>query len=168
MKKIVLILLALILLISVCSCAKEVNNIEEEKVTQSNEDNKDGSFYKYDSDVFEAAVTPYASLVYPVEWKDSVKVDITESEEAYKVMFVALLDGLEVPLYAIVFGDSDTGNIIGEISKDTTTVTVYCEDLTEGSTDLLTPESADIYLQMSEDINVIISDLVYKSGMELC
>ncbi len=76
---------------------------------------------------------------------------------------MALLDGIELPVFEIGFGESKTAYPLGKIPTDNGQITIYCEDYTEGSTEYLSSESVDIYLQMSEDINVIISRLI-ESG----
>ncbi len=162
MKRVLVVLLIVVMLFSICGCKKDSEAIQQD--SEMVQEIPDAFFYKSDEETFEIS-TPYATLCYPTEWKNMIKTDVAETDGTCKVTFVALLDDIEVPLYAIVFGESETENLIGELPLEEGAVNVYCEDYTEGSTELLTEESADTYLMMSEDINVIISNLVYSNGL---
>ncbi|MBR6514780.1 MAG: hypothetical protein IKT46_08125 [Clostridia bacterium] len=178
MKKVLFILLVLILVLSICACKKngsdqsidsdtEAAPVETAESTDTTGDPKEtGSFYQSDDECYEID-TPYCKLYFPVEWQDITKIETEQTEKSCIVSFSAMLDDSTFPLYAIVFGESETGYPIVELATENGTVSVFCEDRTTGVSDSLTEESKDIYFSMSEDVNVIISNLIYTSGAEL-
>ncbi len=160
MKKVLLILLVCILLLSVCACKNDPKNTDESNPGAETTDPKEtGEFYHSDVETFEIS-TPYVPLYYPAMWKDITKVDMIEDETSCRVSFNAILDTYTVPLYTIVFGESETGYQIAEVSTDKGSVFVYCEDQTAGQSERLSEASKETYMLMSEDINVIISNLL--------
>lgn len=180
MKKIFLILLTAVILLSVCSCknektpdtADDTDPVVSDTVDLeiSDDTTQDVSeFYVSDAEVYEIE-TPYGPIYYPTKWKDIAVTEISEDSASYRVKFSAQLDGKSVPLYTIAFGASEEGYIAAGtlmIGEDET-IRVYYEDHSaEGMKAGLTGASEETYLTMCEDINVIMSNLVYVSGMEL-
>lgn len=177
MKRFFLILLALTILASVCSCKKgEVvesgdDNVEQETVdTSGTFDNsavvtdETRPFERYDEETNKIS-TPYGPLSYPAEWQDTVTTEVTESEASYVVKFFANLDSKTVPLYNIVFGESETGYKLGELTADNGTVVIYCEDFTAEREEQLSEASKETYNNLCMGLNNIISSLVYENGM---
>ncbi len=164
MKKILLILLVLFVLVSVCSCQNNSHDTgrsgNDSNIDSETADPKDtGEYYHTDAETY-SIETPYGPLYYPAMWKDITKLDMMEDETSFRVSFNAVLDTHTLPLYTIVFGESETGYLICELPTDNGSVAVYCEDQTAGQTELLSQASKETYLLMSEDINVIISNLM--------
>lgn len=184
MKKFLLFLLATLMIISVCSCGKKnsndkSSNNEEIKpavtdnvnseAADSTEEDVSNKFYESDADVY-GIDTPYGVIYYPLIWSDTVSTEVTETNTAYSIKFFAQLDGKSVPLYSVVFGTYDGDNCIssGSLSVDNKNVRVYFVDHSaEGMEAGLTGEHETTYLTMCEAINDIISNLIYKNGMEL-
>lgn len=199
MKKVLLALLAVIMIISVCSCKKEVSednadnkvdtNAENEvytnedseaetdpivsntaEVTDTSEVTEEIKFFVSDEDVY-AIDTPYGPIYYPVEYKDTVITEASQTENVYSIKFSVQLDEKSVPLYTVIFGgESPEGYIASGTLKteDGQSIRVYFEDLSAaGAASALSKASMETYLAMSEDINVIMSNLVYTSEMEL-
>ena len=181
MKKILLILLALIILVSMCSCGGEnktetedeteltASDTEEATPSVDTEEDVSKEFYISDADVYEIE-TPYGPIYYPTKWKDIVVTEVTEGDSSYRIKFSAQLDEKSVALYSVIFGEASEKHIVsGTLSVDEAThVRVYFEDHSaEGMNAGLSENSEQTYLAMCEDMNVIISKLVYVSGMEL-
>lgn len=166
MKRFLLILLALVMLLTMFSCGKKDIEKQNEKDTRSVEDTADTpkDYYKTDVETNEVE-TPYGKLNYPVEWLD--KVDITTAEEGdnFRVIFKAVYGDITVPLYDIVFGTSEIGFKLGDLPYDGGSVQVFCDDYTMEGTELVPEESLEDYYVMCDDLNVIISHLVYDHGM---
>ena len=179
MKKFLMFLLALSILICACSCGKKETTKTENKtnettsdtteVTDTAEVTEESKFFVSDKDVYEIE-TPYAPLYYPVEYKDIVTTEVTEGDGGYAIKFSAQLEGKSVPLYTVIFGDYEgeyiaAGTLTTDFDKS---VRVYFEDHSGALTEAgLTGASETTYLAMCEDMNVVISNLVYTSGMEI-
>lgn len=50
--------------------------------------------------------TPYCTLHYPAQWSQDVKIQTDETPEKFSVTMIGLIGGKEVPLFAVVFGES--------------------------------------------------------------
>ncbi len=160
MKKILLILLGLTLILCVCSCKNTAGKSGSSNPSVESADPKEtGDYYRTEDETF-AIETPYGPLYYPTMWKDTVKIDMMEEGSTCKVSFNAMLDTYTLPLYTIVFGESETGYLICELPTDNGTVAVYCEDQSAGQSDKLSNASKETYMLMSESINVIIANLM--------
>ncbi|MBR2041943.1 MAG: hypothetical protein IJ945_06205 [Oscillospiraceae bacterium] len=177
MKKIFLMIVVVAVLFAGCGNDSEVkpgndiviNPIESEgsEIQQEETDYAEGEspdeYVKTGSDVF-LIENPFCDLYYPAKWQDSVKV--TANETGDTVCFYGLVNGKEVPLFEIVFnvdGDIPLGTITNENGNVYVAMndkfSLWPEDLTEDETMVLS--------SMSEDMNVVVSKLVYESGMEL-
>lgn len=159
MKKVLLILLALILVFGICACKKDGQNGTSDSAVESADPKETGDYYRTEDETY-TIETPYGPLYYPVMWKDTVKIDMMEEGSVCKVSFNAMLDTYTVPLYTIVFGESETGYLICNLPTDNGTVAVYCEDQSAGQSEKLSDASKETYMLMSESINVIIANLM--------
>ncbi len=179
MKKIFLILLTAVILLSVCSCKKEntpdtaddTDPIVSDTAELGDDTTEDVSdkFYVSDAEVYEIE-TPYSPIYYPTKWKDIVITETSEDDAAYKIKFSAQLDGKSIPLYTVVFGTNESGHIAAGtlmIGEDEAIRVYFVDHSAAGMEADLTEASEVTYLTMCEDINVIISNLIYTSGMEL-
>lgn len=171
MKKLILILIALV--ITLCmftSCSEsEINNEEDTKVQISDKaETATGEikYYKSDVDTFEID-TPYAKLQYPSKWEDKCEVKNTEGNP-YLVTIFGKADDKKIKLFDIAFGTTPKdGYILGTIMSNNKEVTVslvdYSGDIAESYP---SDKYSDLYV-MAEDVNEIISGLVYNYDMVL-
>lgn len=172
--KIIIALLLIAFLLSAASCVRADNketNDGSDTTAQINEttENKDTEpieFFKTDEDTL-ALETPYVPLKYPARWKDTVKTETVQAEGTYGVSFTAVLGETELPLYMLSFGDVQDGYKLGTVKTDSGETDVYLIDMYDDAAELLPEDERLLYYQMCEDVNVIISKLVYDSGMVL-
>ena len=171
-KKVIAVIAALFVLFAMCACGtkKTADNVDSETTDGSTSladaDDTTLAFFKTDEEVFETK-TPYCSIMYPTKWRDSVAVNVSETDSGCSVAFSALLDDTDVPLYTIVIEVESEGYLLGTVDTSDGTKNVYLIDMYDSETaGALTEESEEKYLQMCEDVNVIISKLVYDSGMQ--
>lgn len=121
-------------------------------------------FYSTDEDVFDIE-TPYCNLQYPVEWEDAVIISNEELDNGYKVNFVAVIEGDELPLFDIVF-ESNEGAPLGTLKKDGKDISVSLISYNPELENYTEDQQMD-FAGMSEDINVIISKLLEQYEFEL-
>ncbi len=118
-------------------------------------------FYKSDEEVF-LIDTPYVQLQYPVRWQDRVTA-IGNDSEPYIVSFKTTLSIGEVPLFDIVFGECD-GYKLGAIEVNGQSIDIYIRHY-ELSPDDVPQEEYYEWGGMCEDVNTLISGLVYNYNM---
>lgn len=164
MKRLMLVSLIALMLLSCLGCRQSEKDDQEKKEETTEQSASENEFFQSNEKTFKID-TPYCALYYSEEWKDSVKVDVA-SEEPYTADFTALLDGHNVALFSIVIGkDFGEGYALGTLKTDKGEVTVYLIDRSGDIAVELSDESQLVFEHMCEDVNVIISNLVYKSGM---
>ena len=139
---------------------------ESTNINTTESENEDIPFLKYDSDTFEIS-TPFVPLYYPVKWKDNVKVESFEVNGNYEVNFTALLEDKTLPLYSIIFGNVTNGYELGYIEYGSEKLQVFLFDYMMTEPGLMSEDNKAKYFEMAEDINVIISKLIYEDGMIL-
>ncbi len=163
MKRIIALLMAAALLFCICACEKEkpgAPSNEDETVETGD------SFDYFKTDVKTNEIeTPYGTLNYPAEWLGKVDVTTAEDGDSFRVIFTALLGEVSAPLYDIVFGACEEGFKLGELPFEGESVEVFCADYTLEGEEMISEEFAEEYAVMCEDLNVIISNLVYQNGM---
>lgn len=160
MRKISLFLASILL--AGCFVGCNNNSAENNKTTSANETGE-VSFYKTDEDTFEIK-TKYCSLFYPKKWQKTVKTEIVD-KTPYVVKFIASENKKEIPLFDIAFGKTDKGSKLGKIKISEKYYDVYLVDhSSEWPDDISKDKNSNLYA-MSEDVNVIISKLIYDSGM---
>ena len=140
--------------------------VQSDSINQEPQNPDDIPFIEIEGDTYEIP-TPYCNLQYPISWKDYIQLDTLETEDYYEVKFTALIEGNSIPLYSIILGDIEIGHLIGTVINETLTFDVRFLNYTEDSVPQMSDEGNLMYYQMGEDINVIISKLVYDCGMEL-
>ena len=123
-------------------------------------------FYKSEEEMFEIHDKP-CTLYFPTKWRDKVHIETEEQKNAYTIAFFTELGGKSLPLYKIVFGESEKGYLLGTIQIDTTKQSVYIVDTYSDEVELLSEQLKNTYYEMCEGINDVISGLVYKNGMQL-
>lgn len=179
MKKILLFFLLITLSLTLVSCFKDADSAdgagnntnstaadtvkEAESVTEAKTEIKE-EFYKAEGEFIDI-VTPYATLKYPVSWEGSVVTDVINAEVGCTVKFSAYLDYRNIPLFDFVIGDSDSGVLLGDLKTSDGKMSVWLIDHTENADAELSEGSREMYRQMSAEVNVIISNLIYGSGM---
>lgn len=165
MKKITLLCIVTMLCIfCFCGCSEETT-VSEATTPQGTTESIQATaeYLKNDEEVFEIK-TPYCSLYYPTKWKDSIKTEVT-SDEPCVVKFKALLGGKEYSLFDVSFGKTEKGYLLGSLPTDSESVDVYLIDHSEKFPKDLTEENKNNLNAMANDVNVLISELVYASGM---
>ena len=161
MKRIVIFLLLLVTIISVTACAAE-----EAAITTEFLQNTEATFYRSEDDTF-AIETPYCVLNYPMRWMDMTVIERSEVENLYIVAFVVKLDDVQLPLFSIEIGEGSDGYELGTIETVAGLKTVYMNDLGGMADETLSEDDEALCMEMFEDLNVIISGLVYNCGMQL-
>lgn len=132
--------------------------IESTDATSVSED--DAEYFKSEEDVFEIK-TPYCSLYYPKKWKDSINIEVKNGEQCV-VKFTAKSGAKEYALFDISFGEVENGFLLGSLPTDTENIDIYLVDYSGELPDDLPEEDKNNMLAMVEDVNVIISELVYR------
>lgn len=171
MKKFVLILSAIA--VSLCvltACGENKAKPEDDKKVQtaanSQSTTENIEYYKSDAETFEIE-TPYAKLKYPTKWKDKCVVEKTEGDP-YVVTVSGIADDKNIKLFDVVFGTAPKDSyLLGTMTSDGREVTVSIVDY---SKDYADDYSADDYPElyaMAEDVNEIISGLVYDYNIPL-
>lgn len=123
-------------------------------------------FYRSDVECFEIE-TPYGVLLYPKKWQESCSVELSEGNP-YVASFNAVLNGDRVKLFDFCFGDvPENGTPLGKMPYNGSELTVSLVDYGETILEKY-PETdyPDLYM-MSEDMNEVISGLVYNNGLQI-
>lgn len=178
MRKLIALLLISIIAVSTVSCG---GNAETEETTTSTPVETPGAteteteteteaetyeFFRTDEETFDI-YTPYCMLKYPVKWKDTVSTEVYESEGTYSVKFYAVLEWNTIPLFTVTFGQSESGYLLGTLDTEGSVYEVYLTDHSEELPEWLSEANELTYYEMCEDVNVVISKLVYDYGMKM-
>ena len=123
-------------------------------------------FFRSDVDKFEI-VTPYAILQYPKKWEDRVVVEQTQGDW-YTVAFYAISEGGNIRVFDVVFGESpDVTFPLGTFESLQGEVEVSIVDYSGEAVEQAPEELVSDIYEMSEDMNEVISGLVYNYGLEV-
>ncbi|MBQ8475416.1 MAG: hypothetical protein IJ499_07155 [Clostridia bacterium] len=172
MKRIVLAVLLSLVMIVLASCVEESKNSEDETTapdtTQETAEKTDETvgFFKTDEETYDIE-TSLVTLKFPVRWQNDVVVSVEDGEGGVCADFTAQLDSRSIPLYTITIGSTGEGYLLGTITTESGEKNVYLIDRYDKSADQLPDVERTKYYEMCEDVNVIISKLVYDSGMVL-
>ena len=139
-------------------------NIADNKESQS--ENDPIEFFKTDEETY-IIETAYGPLKFPVKWKDYTFTETVQSGDTYGVAFTAVFGEERFSLYTIAFGNALGGYKLGTVNTENGEDDVYLIDAYNEAIEMTSEENRDVYYQMCEDVNVIISKLVYDSGMVL-
>lgn len=155
--------LAVVLIIVLALGCVACNNDGENSTTTES-----AKFYETDSLTY-IIDNPVCPLQYSAQWKDIVETTVTVQSDECIVDFVADLDDKSIPVFSIVFcNNSDEGSLLGALKVDDGEKNVYLIDLYDDEmASSLSEEALEKYQAMYEDINVIISKLIYENGMTL-
>lgn len=163
MKKLCILLTA-VLLVCLAGCDSSVSDsTSTTAISEAGNEESEIGFYKTDEDTFEIK-TKYCSLYFPKKWEKYVKTEI-DDKEPYTVKFIAVEEEKEIPLFDIVFGKPSTDSKLGKLENEK--VDVYLVDHSGEWPENITKDSESNLFAMSEDVNVLISKLVYNSKMVL-
>ncbi len=171
MTRFILIILALVMsLCLLASCGKAEEKSEDNTNVQTTESTEAATekieYYKSDVETFEIQ-TPYANLKYPSKWEDECIVEKNEGD-SYTVTVSGIVDDESVKLFDIVFGTvPENGYLLGTMTSDGEEVTVSLVDYSQDFTDDYSAEEYPDLYAMAEDVNEIISGLVYDYDMIL-
>ncbi len=171
MKRLLVLLLCAVMLTSI-SCGKDTADteglsyspIDTSAITESTQAEETYEFFKSDEDTFDIS-TPFCTLKYPVKWQNFVSVETTSGDFAYYVTFNAYLESYTLPLFTLAFGDCDDGYLVGTLESGSDSRDVYVIDHSSEPHAVLSDEAEFSYMEMCEDVNVVISKLIYDSGM---
>ena len=170
MKRILFIIAALCLLLTSCGAKDSADGANEttkaEQTTAVEETTEEIEFYKTDEEVYEIE-NSLCILKFPVKWKDVVTTTVSDDKNRCSVVFTANLDGMTIGLYTIEIADESEGYCLGTVKTSAGDKNVYLIDQYDEYSEMLSDESKDIYLQLCEDVNALISKLVYDNGMIL-
>lgn len=169
MKRFILIILTLIMSLCVLTaCGENEEKTDETVQTTANAEatTEKIEYYKSDVETFEIE-TPYAKLKYPVKWKDKCVVDKAEGDP-YTVTVSGIVDDKNVKLFDVVFGTAPkNGYLLGTMTSDGKEVQVSIVDYSKDYAADYSPEEYPDLYTMAEDVNEIISGLVYDYNMVL-
>ena len=168
MKRILFIIAALCLLLTSCGAKEEANDdtTTAPETTVAEETTEKIEFYKTDEEVYEIE-NSLCTLKFPVKWKDVVTTTVSDDKNSCSVVFTANLDGMTIGLYTIEIADESEGYCLGTVKTSAGDKNVYLIDQYDEYSEMLSDESKDTYLQLCEDVNALISKLVYDNGMIL-
>ncbi len=176
MRKVILLLLAVIICMILASCSDDTSTDvgsnstntdtkpQETETAAETEVETEAGFYKADGEFIDLE-TPYVTLKFPVSWDGVVQTEVFETEAGCTVKFYAYLDYRSVPLYDFVIGESDGGVLLGSLPTEKGSRSVWLIDHTENADSGLSEAAKNTYKQMSNEVNVIISNLIYVNGM---
>ena len=135
------------------------------KSTQDEATKETLGYYTSDKATYQIE-TKYAKLVYPEKWKDTCVTAIS-SEEPYTVSFKALVEDAEVPVFDVVFGAKpDKGFLVGTLPAENADIDVYIVDHSGSFAEKYPQDKYPELYEMSEDMNEVVSGLIYGSGMK--
>lgn len=158
MKKILsflLIILSALLIFSGCATNNPTDNTNE---TIGYADTTEDTF---------TVDTKYCPLHYPTKWEEYTDVEIL-TEPYYSVSFNAILDdSSKIPVFEVVFGDNKTGVLLGTINFENENINIYLIDNSDNWPSDLNSNETERLNMMSEDVNIMISKLVYESQMSV-
>lgn len=143
MKKLICAVLALMLIMTLCSCAKK------ESVEEATKDNEAGTVQK---EVFEIEANGF-TLKYPAKWKDAVNVEVSDNKVSFSYDDIALFD--------LIFGESNE-YLLG--TYDDSEIHLRAYDIDPES---VTEEQYDNICAMQDDVNVLIKCLQNDVGFKL-
>lgn len=163
-----------IAMLLMCSCGANKNEEESTSEDSENEfatgdtspEDTTIEFYQTDEETY-AINTPYCKLYYPIKWAELVETSVSEAESFYEVSFYAELEGSSIPLFNVTFGEGSEGYLLGKLETDEGEIKVFLSVFSDDYNGSLSAEAEGDYYQMCEDINVIISKLVYENGLVL-
>lgn len=148
MKRIALLLLSLLLVLTLCACRSDREGGEEESSVPENS-------LPESSEEVEATVTlktPYIDLQIPASYEGKVESEVT-NEDPYTLTFKAKADGTE--LFTLYFG-KETENLLGTLQLEKENIVLYADfaELDEKA------ETYTEYAQYQEGINTILHALI--------
>ena len=153
MKKRIILVIALLILV-VAGAAFIIGSAK---------DNTDVPFYTTDETVF-AIETPYCDLYYPTKWKDKLGTEVIENGDSYSVKFYTTIDGEEISLFDMNFGEE--GVPLGTLTNDGEEIPVNIINYDTDFSGYTEEEQSDL-VEMVEAINVVISKLLENYEFEL-
>ena len=165
MNKVKLFIKIFIISLFLVGCAKIVNENDLNLEVDNNTVDQSNEFYKSNEQTFEIE-TEYCSLYYPSKWKESIIIEINKTDY-YSVEFSTSLNNENIKLFSIIFNEENRGNKLGVLSYENLSVPVSYIDYSDNFPDGLSNEENDQLSIMYEDINVVISNLVYVNNMVL-
>lgn len=166
MKRFSLLLISAIMLLCVLtSCGQPDENESSQTSTTAETTTEEITFYKSDVDTFKIE-TPYATLKYPSKWQDKCVVEKTDGNP-YLVTIYGKADE-NVKLFDVAFGDvPDNAYVLGTFISNNEEITVSLIDYSSEYSENYSVENCPDFYAMSEDVNEIISGLVYDYNMTI-
>lgn len=162
--KIVWIALLMCLLVVFSGCAEKNENTPEKSTEETqNTETQETKFYTTDEDCY-SIKTKYGTLEYPQKWKDITKTEIVDADP-YTVQFFCVTSVGDVPLFDLHFGGGE-GFLLGTLPQDGQKIPIYLESFDINQSKMSEKEYFNC-CAMGEDVNVIISRLIDKSGLVL-
>ena len=145
MKKIILMLLCLVMVLSFCACRAGEDPVQE---PSSNEEESTLPENSVEEEKTTTLNTPYIDLQIPASYEGKVDAEVTDETVVFKMK-----DGTE--LYTLYFGEA-TENLIGTILLEDKNVVLYASFTELNSED----EKYMEYAQHQEGINTILHNLM--------
>ena len=179
MKQILLQICVLLIILFIVGCSSKQTQDpapiptqqEQSAETTDNEEWKehlqgpivDPTFSSTDEKVY-TIETKYVNLSYPEKWQDKVRYE-TNDYYTYTVSFYGYAGALELPLFDLIFGESDEP-MLGTLTKDSETIPVHIRNYDVENYGI-SEEDYEEWVAMCEDINVIIAELVSDYGFQI-
>lgn len=152
MKKICVILLAVLLMAGFAACGEKAEATPDESAVQTTEST-------IEDEGPEIIETPYAALKYPAVYRDQIKSSVS-SESPYTVSFTSV-EGAE--LFAFVFngeGENLIGTLVGEKENTVLYLDTFALDEKDENYEAniqLQEVSDEIITQLKKDYNLILN-----------
>lgn len=146
MKKLISAVLALIMLMALCSCTNK------EPSGEAVEDNDKEATETVQEDVFETEANGI-TLKYPAKWQDTVNIEVTDNKVSFSYDGIALFD--------LIFGESNE-YLLGTYDDSEIHLRAYDVD-----PESVTEEQYDNICAMQDDVNVLIKCLQNDVGFKL-
>lgn len=162
MKRFFICLAVLISIVGLLVACDKKATPDNETQTQSTE-SSEIVFYTTDEDCF-AINTKYSVLEYPKKWEEFTKIEISEGD-SYTVKFFRVTSAKKIHLFNLFF-DKGSGYCLGTLKVDEKRIPIYLESFSLDQNNM----SQDEYYyccMMQDDVNVIISRLIEKTGFEI-
>lgn len=108
--------------------------------------------------------TPYCQLKYPAQWGEQLTVETSVSDERASYAFCAQIEGKRYELYAVHFGSSAPGNLLGYLPHNGSVIPVYIDCYSIPNRSELSESELSQILAMMEGVNEVAQSITAVTG----
>lgn len=108
--------------------------------------------------------TAYCSLQFPAQWKDLVTVQETRSGNVVSEAFSCHMDGKEIPLFTIHFGNAGEGDLVGFLTAKGEKTAVYVQCMPFSGDESLSENQEFMIYAMMEGVNDVLASIENHKG----